>query len=633
MKLLPPIRKLAPTLGVAALGLTFLFAPTAMAAEGNVLPYLDPAQSTAALNIYKQKTPALTTPNDGTNQGGVTNTAIAGVVFNVFEVTNGVNGAAIDLTTLDGWIAATPTDGEGHVTPTNDWATLAGLGFIKTPTPVATCITGSDGLCVTTSGLPMTALPFGLYYVVEDDTVTTTTTPPGAVGGEPFLVTLPASTFDGLSWITDIDGNYAVWVYPKNDLISVTKSVVSSSNASAGTTSVTAGGNLTYTIVGQLPMDLSSPAGAVSQITQYNISDDVDYRLTVTAVTASLVTVDSSGATTPVASGDLASGDYAANYPATSSLNPTHVNVTFNGGGLSKLTTAAQTNYNNGSDAPQIEVQVVIETSVNNQLMTTTAKPGDISNTALVFPDDSGLPNTTHSVSSNEVTSYYGGIAIQKMNARTGIGLNGAQFQIYTGDPSQPQAQLSPLTALTMGGTSASTFTTATGQDASSDVGIAAILGLAYDATPWPDATATLATWAPPQTGVTQGSQVIGGTAANTVVYDNSGSGRCAITDDGGTTWRPGTSYWVVETVAPQGYTKLPDPIQVCLVGDLDASNNATGLTYDDWQVYNVPVNAGFDFPFTGWLANNMFATVGLLIIAGAGLVYVVRSRKANATA
>lgn len=81
-------------------------------------------------------------------------------------------------------------------------------------------------------------------------------------------------------------------------------------------------------------------------------------------------------------------------------------------------------------------------------------------------------------------------------------------------------------------------------------------------------------------------------------------------------------TYYLAETTAPSGYELLAAPISFLV----NAATTAVGV---DLQVKNVPSNAGFQLPFTGGPGTTVLYGAGILILAGAVLLFA-RSRRAS---
>lgn len=111
-----------------------------------------------------------------------------------------------------------------------------------------------------------TGLPVGAYLLVEDDST-------GKVAGgkeqtfagaAPSIIFLPTTDpADTSKWLKDADGNYEVWVYPKNSVEENVKSVVDAD--------VQAGGDVKFEVSASLP----SPKPG-EQISEFAFTDVID---------------------------------------------------------------------------------------------------------------------------------------------------------------------------------------------------------------------------------------------------------------------------------------------------------------------------------------------------------------------
>ncbi|MDR2703820.1 MAG: SpaH/EbpB family LPXTG-anchored major pilin, partial [Cellulomonadaceae bacterium] len=335
------------------LGLGVL-APTAAASPVYTNPPLvNPG--TGTLYITKLYSPTQPTQDNGEPNTTITstNTPVPGVVFSVQQVL--YNGAAIDLTSPDGWAQAAAAQALfGDSAP-------SGSGY-SLQLPATSCTTTATGAC----NLP---LPLGLYYVQE------TTTPSGVTASAPFYVTLPMTNTAGDGWISDGSG-YAVYVYPKNDKVNASKT------ASAPTTPV-AGGQITYTVTSDIPEDVDPVSGQVL-VNAYVVTDTLDSRLNLpTAANVVVSITNPGGAPAPVV---LTQG---TDYSVTLTGSTNTVQVTFLAPGLAKLSAAGQSDLTAGiPHGSGHEVQVTFPGTVNSTLNTQrSTAAGDIPNTANVYPD------------------------------------------------------------------------------------------------------------------------------------------------------------------------------------------------------------------------------------------------------
>ena len=76
-------------------------------------------------------------------------------------------------------------------------------------------------------------------------------------------------------------------------------------------------------------------------------------------------------------------------------------------------------------------------------------------------------------------------------------------------------------------------------------------------------------------------------------------------------------TYYLAEDVAPKGYNKLPEKVEVSITGNEEGG-------YKNAVVYN---NAGIKLPSTGGMGTTVFAIVGLLVMAGAAVTLIIKKR------
>ena len=233
-------RVLASLLGLGLLAAAFVAAQPPAHADPLVTP-----NRLGTLHITKLLTPlvddaptgALVTPAPG-------NTPVSGVQFQVRKVTSFNDGDpnttdTLDLTTEAGWAAATRAADAwtGNVTD----FTAAGATISPNNTRPNVSITQTtDAQGVTT----FASLPLGLYVVTEN------IAPAGVVRSAPFLVTIPLTSPTGDGWM------YDVYVYPKNDLVSIEKT-------HDATGSYSLGDQVRYTITATLPEPPTWPPAEV----------------------------------------------------------------------------------------------------------------------------------------------------------------------------------------------------------------------------------------------------------------------------------------------------------------------------------------------------------------------------------
>ena len=379
-----PMKHNASTLGrraAAAAGvLTLAFlglAPSAVATEtpnyGNIK-----TEVKGSLAIHKHLTGGgkdIGTPTGTAQNADDKGPAVEGVVFTAYPITD------INLKDPAGWdtISNLARAGVPDSACTNPAAPT--LGSHTFGNGLVSPATDGEGLAT------ITDMPVQAYLVCE------TTTPGNIVQkAKPFVVTVPhpntAAGADG-QWI------YDVHVYPKNEAISVEKSIQEQKLNGYGVGSLI-----------KFPVSSTAPTlDAKSFYKYFQLRDTLDDRLT--AVTATEVSLE--GTT-------LDPTDYQVDTKGQT------VTVTFTAEGLKKI-----------KAAPGKKVSAVFQGKV------TEARNGAITNRAQVISDtvyaEQPPTNPNDPPTSNEVTSRWGDLLIKKVdNHQQGqdkAGLQGAQFQLY----------------------------------------------------------------------------------------------------------------------------------------------------------------------------------------------------------
>ncbi len=317
---------LLAAVAVAVLAMLGLARPATAASPG--LP--DPSK-TANLHITKEATPG-TTVGNGTQQDPG-NPPIAGVTFTIKQVNT------IDLTTQAGWNAAdalsTTYNTAAPNNPGDAETAVTGAGY--------TLGAGSSQTTDAAGKVDFTNLPLGLYLVEE------TNAPAGVTPSAPFLVTLPLTDPDNLNaWM------YDVYVYPKNAITGITKTV-DDGNA------VKIGDPVVWTINGDIP----ASTGPGDTVTGYEIKDALDTKLTYDPANPATATLSNGTAL-------MAGTDYNVTFNAGTNT----VKVLFTPAGLTKLTANRSA-----------QVVVTIPTVVN--------AVGVIENVATLFPNQSAIDSDT----------------------------------------------------------------------------------------------------------------------------------------------------------------------------------------------------------------------------------------------
>lgn len=460
-------------------------------------------------------------------------------------------------------------------------------------------------------------IPQGLYYVRESDF------PPGVDPGQPFFVTIPMTNPTETGWM------YSVYAYPKDSVTNTHKYVDDTAALSVDSVvkytirmAIPQSGTYRFDMMDPVPTTLKVDAGSVGVM----VFDPPDMNTSVgdplIAGTDYTVSVDSS---TPPGSG-LSIADGSNNT----------LKVSFTTAGLLKLSSIV-----NSTLHPLAEVKVTFNATVQPSMITKCvgADPSctnvdKVTNQAYFYPTQLSLDNGKPSLT-EAVTVHFGGVNVHKVDQAGALipggftdgvaNASAAQFQLFKSED-DAKAKQYPIKAVTVAdGLNAydadsniagnwkadTTFTT----DAT---GSAALLGLSVKTC----ATGTCAAGTAATCGFT-------GSVANqqSMVYGSD----LATAISNGTLKNPGTLYWGLEVKAPEGYELQPAPFPVCVTSFLDGDGVGTGrpgTSYDDFNVVNVPANAGFTLPLTGW--NGMrttIATFGFGFIALA-VAYAVKQRR-----
>lgn len=85
-----------------------------------------------------------------------------------------------------------------------------------------------------------------------------------------------------------------------------------------------------------------------------------------------------------------------------------------------------------------------------------------------------------------------------------------------------------------------------------------------------------------------------------------------------------GTQFCLVETVAPEGYALLPQPVPV----NLTYTTSNTALVNADAPIENVEANAGFQLPLTGGMGIWLIIGGGVLLLIIAAIYYAITRKR-----
>lgn len=506
--------------GFAAIGAAAILFASGVGSASAAPDNIDP-DALGSISLHKfSGAPVVGLPNDGTETAVAGRTPLAGVGFTLYRV----NGLDVtdpadwnEINDLNDWFVTQGTSGHWSAGAT------VGSGAGYTFSTVGTEQVTAAGTGLATWGTPATtsSLPLGVYFVQE-------TSAPAAVSEHtlPFLVTIPLAHNATSSWL------YDVHAYPKNALVDLSKAAVD-----AGTVGV--GSNIAWNVTNTVPTIQNA-------FEDYRLRDVLDSRLSYVA-DSSTVTLDGVA---------LLATDFSV-VPTGQTLE-----LTFTPDGRVKLD-AAQ-----GDD-----IVWSFSTSVNS------IGDGTIENVADVMVNKPSGVWGTDSIPSNEVTSNWGSVRINKHEAANSANLlSGASFQIF--------------------GTEA-------------------------------DAIAC-------NNAVIAADGVLNSVCANAISVTRDAAGATIpaqsvfTTDTDGAVTIPGLhvgingdttqSYWVVETVPPAGYVNAETVRPVTVA----ASTLATGVLLEVPNAQTPPT----ELPRTGGASNAMLLIGAIALAAGSTAMLIVNKKK-----
>lgn len=384
----------------------------ALLATGAVTAVAQPAQIVDTENegvIYLTKyddAAGLSTP-DGTQQTDIEAKALEGIEFTLQQI------EGVDFSTNEGLAAA------AALTPAT-----AAAGELGAPTVKETAADGT----ITFDGLEV-----GAYLLTETDSIAADGTVYRAAA--PSIVFVPTTDpANEDAWLTDDQGRYAVWVYPKNSLDENVKSVVDVNQQ--------AGEMVTFSV------DASIPASSEGNELQYfGFFDEVDPALSITGADANV--------TLKAGDTELVNGEDFQYW-----VDGQNLTVAATEAGLAKIAAAK------AADATATAV-MTFDAKVNSAAVVT--------NQAVVYkntgeaqfelvppapgvppepgnpPEEPPTPPTPTPgdpfVETNTTVSAWGRISVNKTD-EAGKALTGAEFQIYQCTDGEIAADAAPITAV-----------------------------------------------------------------------------------------------------------------------------------------------------------------------------------------
>ncbi len=415
-----------------------------------------------------------------------------------------------------------PVDGDYTVDSKTAATKLTSNSVVFNVSKVETLTTDTDG--EVSSG----ALEQGFYLVIEqpDERV--------AAPAAPFVVAVPMTlnTEDGnTEWIKDVH------VYPKNESLTAEKE--------PSVTSVELGETVTWTIEASVPTDIAA-------FKKYNIVDILDEALTYTADTVVVKGLDASEAE----KGTL--------------TERTHwtVEVKSDNKLTIEFTPAGRTEL-----AKYKFVKITFDTTVNANILGN--EDHSVTNKATVeFTnrfDEEKINETT------ETNIHTASVKIEKIDANTGTGVPGAQFQIASSEDNAKNGRYLKK----LGGK------------------IVDYLETGYDgADPWIEETDS----GNPAIAIFEGLKDYIEDAVGNKTY---------------------LSYWLVETRAPAGYNLLAAPVKVTFTEE----NSKAELDPAYTVTTEIKNTTDFTLPRTGGAGTILF-TVGGIVLIGLAAILIVTSRK-----
>ena len=413
----------------------------------------------------------------------------------------------------------------------------------------------------------------GMYYVVESPDLLSRVLAPT----DPFFVSIP---MHNPSYVPGGEGNtafewiYDVNVYPKNAVTSITKTF---SDGSADK-SAKVGETLTFKVVVPIPNN-------ITHAQTFKIEDQLDgvfdYNIT-NGVAVNVLNSDGEGTPAPISN-----LNYALSYTGGTGIAGGLLTVDFYSDSPAIDGRAALSGPAGAYEGKKLEI--VFSVVVND-----TAVSGQSINQATLI---SNLGFGEVDVTSTPATLYYNAVAIEKYDMRTSgaetVYLPGAKFQIATSEDNARAGQFMKKNPLT---------------------------GAIIDYGDEPNYSNSPATTWEVTTDI-DGRAIFGG-----LYYD--------IVNNAGTV------YWLVETeapsttstpnAAPYDYNILRNPIPVTVKGGAEESEFIIGTNTYSYigGIENIGNNLGFELPITGGTGALILTTVGVVLMAGAIILLIIRYRK-----
>ncbi|GCF95260.1 hypothetical protein NRIC_31510 [Enterococcus florum] len=562
------MRKLGKLLAVAALMLTTLGSGvSALAADHDAIQPVS-----GDLTIHKhwaEDSSQIGDEGDGTELTGadaITNPPVQHVQFNVYKLTPKTAGTDP---------VVPPSEKDGAVYTKNSSSTELSVAY-NGNTYVYT-MTKEAGVAKTDANgvVKLTGLK-GFYYVEEDLAASQSPKPtiPDGSGGtkevqiaspvKPFVISVPMTTTTEDSWNTDVH------VYPKNQGQTPTKDMDGASK-----NSVNVGDSVNYDIRVNIP-------GDIEDYTVYKINDKLDPALTYTASSAKAYVYkdDGAGGWTKVEIPNVGNVNYTVTNPdpTPTTGNENTLTVDFTAAGRDALQ-AYMDPANGGYTHVGIEFTVTVNEKVKDKPNYTVKNKGEIE-------FNNGLSSENDKVPTTETETNVGEVIIDKKDQK-GNALAGSEFQIAKDNTAAKAGDFIKVKV-----------------DANGD-----ITDLVY---PGEADYATALDWIirPGETDASKLGVISGKYYAATFKNLQTHSG----VDDA----RVALKYYVVETLAPDGYNLLGEPVEI------DFANENTTTHVVTKEVVN---SRGFKLPATGGMGLILITIAGIALIGLAVMVVLPKRR------